>query len=193
MQPSNLFAIAQRRTLSVMLVTRWTYDDLLLSRRNSHQSRQCLGWGRRRPARIATAYVTETQLTRHCATARLGSDAFQEAPSAGIWLPRGGLGRLGVLRSLRYLKPTVQGCHFHKGEILGSKLFQLLPPHHLVRFQRFEEIENEVFQVHYPNPRSKWLNRARFDERLLVSQASIYLWEEKNSNITSHFDLGFRS
>jgi hypothetical protein len=36
----------------------------------------------------------DQELTRHCATRRLGSDAFQEAHSAGIWLPGEGLGRL---------------------------------------------------------------------------------------------------
>ena len=61
----------------------------------------------------------------------------------------------------------------YKWEVLGPKLFKLLPLHHLVRFQHFEEIENEVFQVHDPNPTAKWLKRTSFDERLLLFQSNI--------------------
>ena len=75
--------------------------------------------------------------------------------------------------------------HFHKGEVLRSKLFEMQPPCRFVRIQLLEEIENEVFQVHDSNPRSKWLKRTTLDERLVFSQARVFVRKEKDGNVTS--------
>lgn len=91
-------------------------------------------------------------------------------------------GRLGAGRSSPSWDRLLRLWHFYKGQVLGLKLFKLLPPCHLVRSQRFEKIDDKVFQVDDPNPRSKRLKRTSPDDRLLLRQATVRLWEEEHDN-----------
>jgi len=77
--------------------------------------------------------------------------------------------------------------HFQKIEVFGTKFFKVLPSLGVANLQSFPEIVHEVFQVHDPNSRSKWLDRTRSDSSLFTPQICVCLWEKEDSNVTSRF------